>query len=182
MKPNLNLKGSQGCNVEPDKPLNQSLQSGSENISSMSSNGPPRNTCGALEVNLKTCAKGTKGRVYSFIKIYSLNLLKPLSNQPSFISQNHSIFIHLIFENPFCSNGIHIFWFRHLEPNFIYRELIWLFMKSLYPSFIIQSFFNIFLVQFGRCSNHNLSHLAWIVSLLPCYPHCSQSHCSMDGS
>nr|CAN73928.1 hypothetical protein VITISV_013262 [Vitis vinifera] len=30
----------------------------------MSNNGPPRNYCGAPEVNLKTCAKGTKWRVY----------------------------------------------------------------------------------------------------------------------
>ena len=58
MKPNLNLKGSQGYNVEQDKPLNRSLQSSLENISSMSSNG-------ALEVNLKTCAKWTKWRVYN---------------------------------------------------------------------------------------------------------------------
>ena len=36
-------------------------------VSSMSSNGPPRNYYGALEVNLKTCAKGTKLRVYNFL-------------------------------------------------------------------------------------------------------------------
>ena len=30
----------------------------------MSSNGPPRNYRGVLEVNLQTCAKGTKWRVY----------------------------------------------------------------------------------------------------------------------
>ena len=64
VKPSLNLKGSQGHNVELDKPLNQTLQSGLENISSMSRNGPPRNYYGALEMNLKTCAKGTKWRVY----------------------------------------------------------------------------------------------------------------------
>ena len=34
-------------------------------VSSTSSNGPPRNYCGALEVNLKACAKGTKLRVYN---------------------------------------------------------------------------------------------------------------------
>ena len=33
-------------------------------VSRTSSNGPPRNYRGALEVNLKTCAKGTKLRVY----------------------------------------------------------------------------------------------------------------------
>ena len=37
-------------------------------VSSMSSNGPPRNYYGALEVNLKTCAKGTKLRVYRLPK------------------------------------------------------------------------------------------------------------------
>ena len=31
-------------------------------VSSVSSYRPPRNYCGALEVNLKTCAKGTKLR------------------------------------------------------------------------------------------------------------------------
>ena len=36
-------------------------------VSSMSSNGPPRNYCGALEVNLKTCAKRTKLRVYNYL-------------------------------------------------------------------------------------------------------------------
>ena len=34
-------------------------------VSGMSSYGPPRNYCGALEVDLKTCAKGTKLRVYN---------------------------------------------------------------------------------------------------------------------
>ena len=33
----------------------------------MSSNGPPRNYYGALEVNLKTCSKGTKWRVYKYL-------------------------------------------------------------------------------------------------------------------
>ena len=32
----------------------------------MSSNGSPRNYYGKLEVNLKTCAKGTKWRVYKY--------------------------------------------------------------------------------------------------------------------
>ncbi|RVW35693.1 Leaf rust 10 disease-resistance locus receptor-like protein kinase-like 1.1-like 2.1 [Vitis vinifera] len=36
-------------------------------VSRTSSNGPPRNYRGALEVNLKTCAKGTKLRVYTWI-------------------------------------------------------------------------------------------------------------------
>ena len=47
-----------------DKSLDQSLRGGSKKVSSMSNNGPPRNYYGALEVNLKTCAKGTKLRVY----------------------------------------------------------------------------------------------------------------------
>ncbi|RVW17554.1 Retrovirus-related Pol polyprotein from transposon RE1 [Vitis vinifera] len=33
----------------------------------MSSNGPPRNYCGTLKTNLKTCAKGTKLRVYTHV-------------------------------------------------------------------------------------------------------------------
>ena len=38
-------------------------------ISSISSNGSSKNYCGALEVNLKTCAKGTKLRVYTNIDL-----------------------------------------------------------------------------------------------------------------
>ena len=53
MKPNLNLKDNQGQNVELDKPLNQSLQSGSENVSYMSSNGPPGNCCKVLNKHVK---------------------------------------------------------------------------------------------------------------------------------
>nr|CAN80683.1 hypothetical protein VITISV_006098 [Vitis vinifera] len=67
MKPNLNLKGNQGRNVELDKPLNQSLQSGLEKVSYTSSSRPSRNYYGALELNLKICAKGTKLRVYRVI-------------------------------------------------------------------------------------------------------------------
>ena len=36
----------------------------------MSSNGPPGNYCGALEVNLKTCAKGTKLKVYKHLHLF----------------------------------------------------------------------------------------------------------------
>ena len=57
MKPKLNLKGNQGHNVKPIKPLNESPQNGSKKINYMSSNGSSKNYCGALEVNLKTCAK-----------------------------------------------------------------------------------------------------------------------------
>ena len=39
-------------------------------VSCTSSNGPPRGYCGALEVNLKTCAKGTKLRVYNVISVH----------------------------------------------------------------------------------------------------------------
>ena len=66
MKPSLNLKGSQGHNVEPDKPLNQSLQNGSKKVSYMSSNRPSKEHYGTLEVNLKTCVKETKWRVYTY--------------------------------------------------------------------------------------------------------------------
>ena len=47
--------------------LYQSLRGGSKKVSSMSSYGPLRNYCGALEVNLKTYAKGTKLRVYNLV-------------------------------------------------------------------------------------------------------------------
>ena len=60
MNPNINLMGSQGHNVEPDKPLNQNPQSGSENISSMSSHEPTRDYCGVLKEHLKSCAIRTK--------------------------------------------------------------------------------------------------------------------------
>ena len=53
--------------MELDKPLNQSLQSGLEKVSYTSSSRPSRNYYGALEVNLKICAKGTKLRVYKVI-------------------------------------------------------------------------------------------------------------------
>ena len=39
----------------------------------MSSNGPPRNYFEALKMNLKTCAKGTKLRVYIKVVVYKTN-------------------------------------------------------------------------------------------------------------
>ena len=57
-----------------DKSLNQSLQGGSKNVSSMSSYGPPRNYCEALEVNLKTCAKGIKLRVYTIMCLLEMQM------------------------------------------------------------------------------------------------------------
>ena len=48
-----------------DKSLNQSLQGGEKKINNMNNNGLPRNYCETLEVNLKTCAKWTKWRVYN---------------------------------------------------------------------------------------------------------------------
>ncbi|KAJ9691502.1 hypothetical protein PVL29_013627 [Vitis rotundifolia] len=64
--PNLNLKSSQGHNLEPHKnPSTKVPKVTQKKVSSMSSNEPPRNYCRALEVNLKTCAKGTKWRVYT---------------------------------------------------------------------------------------------------------------------
>ena len=43
--------------TELDKSLNESLQGGQKKVSNMNNNGPPRNYCEALEVNLKTCVK-----------------------------------------------------------------------------------------------------------------------------
>ena len=67
MKLNLNSKDYQGRNMEPDKPLNQSPQSGLEKVSYTSRNGLSKKHCGTLEVNLKTCAKGTKWSVYNSV-------------------------------------------------------------------------------------------------------------------
>ena len=61
--------------MEPDKPLNQNLQNGSEKVSYTSSNGSTKNHCRTLEVNLKTCAKMTKWRVYKLddkVTVYEL--------------------------------------------------------------------------------------------------------------
>ena len=46
-------------------PLPKSPRWLKKKVSSMSSNGPPRNYCGVLKTNLKTCARGTKLRVYN---------------------------------------------------------------------------------------------------------------------
>ena len=43
-------------------------------VSSTSNNGPPRNYFRALEVNLKTCAKWTKLRVYILIGVQAISL------------------------------------------------------------------------------------------------------------
>ena len=39
-------------------------------VSGMSSHGPSRNYCGTLKMNLKTCDKGTKLRVYTNASSY----------------------------------------------------------------------------------------------------------------
>ena len=52
MKPNLNSKGGQGHKEEPNQPLNQSFQGGSEKISYMNSNGSSRNCCKVPNKNL----------------------------------------------------------------------------------------------------------------------------------
>ena len=53
-----------------DKSFSQSFRGNSKKVSSMNSNGPPRNYGGVLEVNFKTCTKGTKLRVYKPILIF----------------------------------------------------------------------------------------------------------------
>ena len=50
--------------MESGKPLNQSLQSSSEKVNYMSSNGLSRDYCKVLVMDFKTCAKETKLRVY----------------------------------------------------------------------------------------------------------------------
>ena len=58
--------GLPSVTMELDKSLNQSFQGGLEKIGYTSSNGPSENYYEALEVNLKTCAKRTKLRVYKY--------------------------------------------------------------------------------------------------------------------
>ena len=53
MELNINLKGNQGHNVESDKPLNQSLQSGSKKVSYTSSNGALGNCCNVSNKHVK---------------------------------------------------------------------------------------------------------------------------------
>ena len=62
--------------MELDKPLNQSLQSGSEKVSYTSSNRPSKKHYGTLEVNLKTCTKGTKWRVYNMLFQFVFDFLE----------------------------------------------------------------------------------------------------------
>nr|CAN74928.1 hypothetical protein VITISV_038595 [Vitis vinifera] len=58
-----------GILVAMRKLLEQAAISTWKRVSRTSSNGPPRNYRGALEVNLKTCAKRAKLRVYSHIPL-----------------------------------------------------------------------------------------------------------------
>ena len=64
-KPKSRIGAAKGHNKGSDNPSTKVSEVAQKNVSSMSSYGPPRNYCGALEVNLKTCAKGTKLRVYN---------------------------------------------------------------------------------------------------------------------
>ena len=56
--PRVTIRGK----INPSTRVSEVAQ---KKISYMSRNGPPENYCGALEVNLKTCAKGTKWRIYN---------------------------------------------------------------------------------------------------------------------
>ena len=55
-------------------PRPKSLRWLKKKVSSMSSNRPSRNYRGALKTNLKTCAKWTKLRVYTYSLITSFSL------------------------------------------------------------------------------------------------------------
>ena len=56
----------------------------------MSSNGPPRNYYGALKTNLKTCAKGTKLRVYNEFVVVNITSKDHITLQcVMFMLQNH---------------------------------------------------------------------------------------------
>ena len=90
MKPNINLKSSQGCNVEPGKPLNQNLKNGLEKVSYTRSNGSKKNHCRTLEVNLKTCAKMTKWRVYKLDdKVTVYELMIPIETALVHVDKEH---------------------------------------------------------------------------------------------
>ena len=69
-------------------------------VSCTSSNGPPRNYSGVLEVNLKTCAKGTKSRVYT------RTLMKPFGDKSSLKTINGDIRFSLDTKDPLTTHKI----------------------------------------------------------------------------
>ena len=52
-----------------DNPLAKISKVTQKKVSRTSSNGPPKSYYGALKTNLKTCAKGTKLRVYNGVNL-----------------------------------------------------------------------------------------------------------------
>ena len=96
-------------------------------ISCTSSNGPPRNYCGSLKTNLKTCAKGIKLRVYRRLEpLYAFN---SISSYFSFCVQSCCSFFVWCLEPLFLlvqyselplqfDVQSHIFFVWSLEPSF----------------------------------------------------------------
>ena len=68
----------------------------------VSSTGPPRNYCGALKTNLKTCVKGTKLRVYNVTKFVWKNIVCRFGIPQTIIADNGPQFDSIAFRN-FCS-------------------------------------------------------------------------------
>ena len=64
----LKVRAAKGHNKGSDNPSTKVSEVTQKKVSRMSSNGPPRNYFEALKTNLKTCAKGTKLRVYIMTK------------------------------------------------------------------------------------------------------------------
>src|SRR5690606_3577110 len=71
-----------------------------------------------------------------FFKVYTFLLRIPFTNKSCLVSNHISIFIQLIFENPFCPYDILIFWSRNQLPSVILFNLFKFFLHGLDPTFI----------------------------------------------
>ena len=66
-KPKSKLRLPRDHNKGSDNPLTKVPEVTQKKVSCTSSNGPPRNYFEVLKTNSKTCAKGTKLRVYNHV-------------------------------------------------------------------------------------------------------------------
>ena len=83
---------AKGHNKGSDNPSTEVSEVIQKKVSCTSSNGPPRSYYGALKMNLKTCAKGTKLRVYTPLSLRIPHFLLPPFDLIS--SQCHLIHLH----------------------------------------------------------------------------------------
>ena len=90
---------------------------------------------------LKSCNKSEE-----FIKIYSFHLGVSLSHQPTLVSDNLSIFVVLVFEDPFGADDMDIFRPRNKFPYIISHKLI-------QPNFHLEKLLLSFSAQIGQGSN-----------------------------